>query len=71
MWGAGVDFVQDDTLPGAILKMEGQSLVIRDSTFSNLAYGSAATLIVINSTLSITNTTFASNTQVQPHWVPP
>ncbi|BDA51304.1 probable metabotropic glutamate receptor-like protein P [Coccomyxa sp. Obi] len=59
----GVDFVQDDTLPGAILKLEGQNLVIRDSTFSNLAHGAPATLIVINSTLSITNTTFASNTQ--------
>ncbi|KAK9902707.1 hypothetical protein WJX75_003360 [Coccomyxa subellipsoidea] len=59
----GVDFTQDDTLPGAILKMEGQNLVIRDSTFSNIAHGAPATLIVINSTLSITNTTFASNTQ--------
>jgi hypothetical protein len=63
MFCAGVDFTQDDTLPGAILKMEGQNLVIRDSTFSNIAHGAPATLIVINSTLSITNTTFASNTQ--------
>lgn len=60
---AGVDFTQDDTLPGAMLRMEGQSLVIRDSTFSNLAAGAPATLIVINSTLTITNTTFAGNSQ--------
>ncbi|EIE19974.1 hypothetical protein COCSUDRAFT_58210 [Coccomyxa subellipsoidea C-169] len=59
----GVDFTQDDTLPGAILKLEGQNLVIRDSTFSNLANGAPGTVIVINSTLSIINTTFASNTQ--------
>jgi hypothetical protein len=55
--------LQDDTLPGAILKVQGQSLVVRDSLFSNLAHGADGTLIAINSTLTIQNTTFASNSQ--------
>ena len=43
--------------------MEGQAVVIRDSIFSNLAHGADGTLIVVNSTLIVSNTTFASNSQ--------
>lgn len=37
--------------------------MIRDSLFTNLAHGADATVIAINSSLTIQNTTFASNSQ--------
>lgn len=62
-WHAGVNFVVDDSLPGAVLKLVGQDVHIRDSTFDNLASGADGTLIALNSSVIITNTTFASNIQ--------
>ena len=46
---AGVNYNTDDTLPGAVLSLTGQRLVIRDSTFSNLVNVAAGSLIVENS----------------------
>ena len=53
----------DDSLPGAVLKLVGQSVIIRDSRFGNLASGADAALIALNSSVIISNTTFASNAQ--------
>lgn len=60
---AGINFVVDDSLPGAVLKLVGQDLIIRDSTFSNLASGADGTLIALNSSIIISNTTFSANAQ--------
>ena len=66
---AGVNYNTDDTLPGAMLSLTGQRLVIRDSTFSNLVNVAAGSLIVENSDLVIMNTTFSSNSQVRPAYL--
>ncbi len=61
---AGVNYNTDETLPGAVLSLIGQRMVIRDSTFSNLVNVASGSLIVENSDLVIMNTTFSSNSQV-------
>ena len=53
----------DESLPGAVLQLIGQDVVIRDSTFASLASGADGTLIALNSSLIIVNTTFTSNIQ--------
>ena len=62
---AGVNYSTDDTLPGAVLSFTGQRLVIRDSIFSNLVNAAPGSLIVENSDLVISNTTFSHNSQVR------
>ncbi|CAL5225946.1 g8744 [Coccomyxa viridis] len=59
----GVNYNTDETLPGAVLSLIGQRMVIRDSTFSNLVNVASGSLIVENSDLVIMNTTFSSNSQ--------
>ena len=64
IWCAGVNYDTDESLPGPVLKLTGQKLIIRDSLFSNLVNLAAASLIVISCDLVIRNTTFFSNSQV-------
>ena len=64
IWCAGVNYETDESLPGPVLKLTGQRLIIRDSLFSNLVNLAAASLIVISCDLVIRNTTFFSNSQV-------
>jgi len=64
---AGVNYDTDETLPGAVIKVTEQKLIIKDSTFSNLVNLAPGSLIVQNSDLMIANTTFSANDQVRSH----
>jgi hypothetical protein len=53
----------DDTLPGAALRIVGQNMALRDSLISNLASGAAGSLIVQNSSLVVSNSSFIGCSQ--------
>ena len=62
---AGVTYDTDDSLPGPVLRLTGQSLIIRDSIFSDLVNSAPSSLILEKSSVTIINTTFQDNSQVQ------
>lgn len=62
---AGVTYDTDDSLPGPVLRLTGQSLIIRDSIFSDLVNSAPSSLILEKSSVAIINTTFQDNSQVQ------
>ncbi len=61
--GAGVDFRVDNSLPGGTIRLQNQSLQIVDSTFSGLTPMAQASLILQGSQISMSRSSFTSNTQ--------